>query len=350
MRARRGGLRLILLAAGVLAMGALAAAERVHTVAAGESAASLAKKYYGSRELGDLLLRYNGKPGKVIHPGERLTIPFCEVYRARPGDSWSGLAKRHLGRAAASSVLAELNGYAIDQPVRVGARIVFPVVLRHALARGETLSSLAERYYGDPQKAPTLKAFSRIDDVTRLAVGTPLEIPVIAFVRAEADPVKSDANVEAAAAVPPSAATPILNAIPDAIPEAAAPPPPAEEPRFASRLAAAGRSFAEGEYDGAREMLEALRERVAGEGAASDRREWSQLMAFVYVALDRDDDACAAYRSSPPPPGPAQFDPDLVSPRIRSALSNCPAAGPNLGRLDNPGVPAQIPPHAGTQR
>jgi LysM repeat protein len=294
-------------------VGSLAAAERVHTVVAGESAASLAKKYYGARSLGDLLLRYNGKPGTVIHPGQRLTIPYCEVYRARPGDSWSGLAKRHLGRAAASPTLADLNGYDARQPLRVGARIVLPVVIRHNLARGETLSSIAERVYGDPHKATMLQEFSKIDDVKRLAVGTPLEIPIVSFVRVATE----QASV------------------------AAASPPPVVERRFESELAAAGGSFADGEYERAREMLESLRERIAAEGVAPDRREWSRLLAYVYIALDRDADACTAYRTGSPADAPAHFDPDMVSPRIRAVLSNC-------SNLDNPGPAPQIPPHAGT--
>ena len=200
MRALGRSSRVIVLAAGVLAVGTLAAAEHVHTVAAGESAASLAKKYYGERDLGDLLLRYNGKPGKRIHPGDRLTIPFCEVYNARSGDTWSGLAKRYLGRATASSVLAELNGYAAGQPLRIGDRVLFPVVLRHVLARGETLSSLSEQFYGDMQKAPTLQAFGRIGDPKRLAVGTPLAIPLVVFVRGGAAPGNNDAKVQAAVA------------------------------------------------------------------------------------------------------------------------------------------------------
>jgi hypothetical protein len=177
-----------------------------------------------------------------------------------------------------------------------------------------------------------------------LAVGTPLEIPLIAFVRTEAEPAKGDAKVQAAVLAPPQPPAP------EASPAAAAPPAPADDRRFASQLAAAGRSFADGEYDGARETLEALRERVLGEGAVSDRREWGQLMAFVYIALDRDDDACTAYRSGSPPAGPTNFDPDLISPRIRSVLSNCPAADLGARRLDNPAAAPQISPHAGTQR
>jgi len=322
--------RAIVLAAGLIGVTTVAAGERTHIVAGGESAASLAKKYYGEPDLGDPLLRYNNKPGTMIHPGERLTIPFCDVDRARKGDTWSGLAKHHLGRASASPVLAELNGYAAGQPLHVGARIVIPVVLRYALARGDSLSSLADRFYGDTQKAALLQAFSRIGDPNRLAVGTPLEIPLITFLRPEADPAAAPLE-NAAAPVPP-------------------PPLPVDERRFESPLAAAGRSFTDGEYDRAREALEALRERVTSEGGVSDRREWAELLAFVYIALDRDADACAAYQSGSAPAGPMNFDPDLISPRIRAVLSNCPATDSVLGRLDNPGTPPQIPLHADTER
>ena len=312
MSALRRRLASILLAVGFAGAGAVAAPDRIHTVAAGESAASVAKRYYGEASVGELLLRFNGKTGKVLHPGDKLTIPYCAVYQARPGDTWSALAKRRLGRAGAAWVLAELNGSAAADPLRAGARVVFPVVLRHALARGETLASLAERYYGDPKKATTLQAFSRLGDAKRLPVGTPLEIPIVAFVRREPEPVQE---------VP------------------VAPPAAADNRRFEDALAAAGRAFAEGEYDRARELLESMRERVAGEGGVADRREWGRLMAFAYVALDRDAEACAAYRESA---GPEGLDPDLVSPRIRAVLSRC-------GPLDNAGPAPQIPPHAGTQ-
>jgi LysM repeat protein len=315
------------LAAVVLAAGTIAAAERVHVVGPGESAASLAKQYYGDKDLADLLLRFNGKAVKAVHPGDRLTIPACTVYRAKAGDTWSVLAKRALGRASASPVLAELNGSPASEPLRAGARVVLPVVLSHTLARGETLSSLAERYYGDTKKAAMVQEFNRIDDAGRLSVGAVLEIPLVAFVRAES---------------PAAAATLLPSPAP-----VAAPVPTPEPPQFAGPLAEAGQSYAEGEFDHAKSVLEALGPRVGREGSASDRREWGRLMAFVYVALDRDADACAAYRASASLGTPADLDPDLVSPRIRAVLAGCPAAGPDAGQVDNPAPAPQISPHAG---
>jgi len=351
-------MRKLLLAVVLLAASAVQAADKVHVVAPGESAPALAKKYYGDSGLSDLLLRYNGKTGKMIHPGERLSIPYCEVTRARSGDTWSELAKKHLGRAGAAPVLAELNGLSFDQPLRVGARIVVPVVLRHTLARGESLSTLAERFYGDSRQAATLQAFSRIEDAKRLAVGTELEIPLIAFVKSEkptaADEPKKPAAVAAAAPAKPAQTknTPAEPAPPIVIAasgQTAPPPRPADSPRFEGPLDAAGRSFASGEYDRAREILESLREIVATEGTESDRRNWSRLLAFTYIALDRDADACAVYRAGPPPSGTTALDPDQVSPRIRDVLLKCATASGSAERLDKPGAPAQIPPHAGTR-
>ena len=323
-------MRALALAFVLLAVPAVRAADKVHVVTAGESAPALAKKYYGDPRLSDLLLRYNGKTGKMIHPGERLSIPYCEVYRTRSGDTWSELAVKHLGRATAAPTLAELNGYTTDQPLRVGARIVVPVVLAHTLARGESLSSLAQRFYGDPTKAATLQAFSRVEDAKRLAVGTPLEIPLVAFVRAEKTQAVEDGKKPIAVAAPASAKqaeTAKAAAVPaPPVPVAASPtsslqadPPP----RFVGPLDAAGRSFASGEYDRSREILESLREIVASEGTEVDRRNWSRLLAFVYIALDRDADACAVYRAGSPAPGPTALDPDPVSPRIRDVLLKC---------------------------
>jgi LysM repeat protein len=307
-------MRALALAFVLLAVPAVRAADKIHVVAAGESAPALAKKYYGDSSLSDLLLLYNGKTGKMIHPGERMSIPYCEVHRARSGDTWSELAKKHLGRATAAPALAELNGYATDRPLRVGARIVVPVVLKHTLARGESLSSLAQRFYGDPAKAATLQAFSRIEDEKRLAVGMPLEIPLIAFVRGE----KTQAAVAAPAPAKPAAKAAAVLAPPVPVaasptPGSQAPPPTAEAPpRFVGPLDAAGRSFASGEYDRAREILESLREIVASEGTEADRRNWGRLLAFVYIALDRDADACAVYRAGSPASGPAALAAVLV--------------------------------------
>lgn len=297
---------------------------RTHVVARGESASSLAKTFYGNASLGDLLLLYNGRSGTVIHPGERLTVPFCAVHRVRSGETWSELAQRFLGRPGAAAALADLNGTGLEAPLRVGATVVVPVVVKHALARGETLAALAARCYGDAGKAGLVARFAGIDDPTRLAVGTVVEIPVVAFRRAPG-------SHDGPAPTPTPTATPHPTPRPAPTVAASSTPPPEPAPRYAKPLDEAERSFTVGDYDHARQVLEGLRGPVSANGSPEDRRRIARLLAFVYVAFDRDEEACRAYRSEPGALDRSALDPDLVSPRIREVLSRCPPAEPRAG-------------------
>ena len=65
---------------------------------------------------------------------------------------------------------------------------------------------------------------------------------------------------------------------------------------------------------------------TAAEGTPADKAELWRQLTFVYVAFELTDETCTAYgrfrRSAPD----TSFDPDVVSPKIRSAVSAC-AAG-----------------------
>ncbi len=77
---------LLVLGLAVTAIGVAEAGEREHTVAPGESASAIAKKYYGNFDLTPLLLAYNGREGTLLQPGETLRIPYCEVHRVQRGE------------------------------------------------------------------------------------------------------------------------------------------------------------------------------------------------------------------------------------------------------------------------
>lgn len=279
------------------------AAERTHRVRAGESVSSIAKRYYGSFEPAELVLRYNGRSEPVIHPGETLRIPYCETHAIRAGDTWSVLAERYLGRADAYPAIAALNGLDPASPLRVGQKIVMPVVLPHRLARGESLSAVSEKYYGTIGLSSMLATFNAIEDVRRLSVGQTLEIPLITL---------APANVEAVARTTPVEEPPVR--------PAAAPRP---EPRFAKELGVIREAFDRGEYGRARELLDGLDERIDSSSDAAERREFWELRAFVHVAFDEARKACAAYVKARGATTPAPFDPDRVSPKIRSVLEHC---------------------------
>ena len=317
---RAGAQAIVVALALTAAAGAPEVQERTYAVLAGDTASSIADAHYGNPRLGPLLLAYNEHPSAGLRPGERLTMPRCGTHRAVSGESWSGLAQRWLGRASYGPILAELNGAPPERALRVGERVIVPVVLRHKLAPKESFASLAGRFYGDPRKARILQAFGRFPSPKPPAPGTVIGIPITAFVAKEPKPEKASPEV----ASEPAPAPPVAGI------------PPRQ---FAAPLDAAAMDFVYGDYDRARAALEGLRGPVASSGNVEDKRELSQLLAFTYVALDLGAQACEAYAAAPPPR--AELDPDLVSPKIRQALEAC--------GLDSPREAPQIPPHGDEQ-
>jgi len=155
--------------------------EKVHSVSSGDSASSIAAKYYGDVALGDFLLLYNGRTGTVIHAGEKLKVPYCDVHRVGKGDTWSSLATKHLEKTQAHPVVAALNGFAAGAALPAGESIVIPVVLSYQLGRGEALASIAERFYGDPDRADLLQVFNDVGDPRRLSVGETVKVPLVSI-------------------------------------------------------------------------------------------------------------------------------------------------------------------------
>lgn len=345
----KGNVRLrlaLIVASCFIALTGVGAGQRVHTVSAGESASSIAKRYYGDVELGVLLLSFNGRRDTTIQPGEQLRIPYCDVHTVKAGDAWSALAQRYLNRPSAYPVVGALNGRTLDKPLQVGETIVFPVVLRHQLQGGETLAVLAERFYDDSGRSRLLQEFNRIDDPRKLAVGATVEVPLLSF-RLE----QKDAGRRAAAkpAVRTVASRPKVEKTqrqvsPPPAPSRSEPEPPktvsspppvkaetkkdpeprAERPaRFQRQLRAATKAFLDGDYDRAREVLEPLRGWIVAEGSEKEQAEFWKLLSFVHVAYDDSEQACAARQSLTAAEREAPFDAELVSPKIRETLSQC---------------------------
>ena len=309
----------VILLSAMLATPVVFAGERSYRVRAGDSASSIAKKYYGSFDATDLLLRLNGRSDAVIRPGEKLRIPYCETHVVRPGDAWSVLAERYLGEADAYPAIAALNGLDPKSPLQVGRELIMPVVLTHSLARGESLSSLAQEFYGTTDLAWVLGRFNHIDDPRRLSVGQPVRVPLITLKLAApgADPAKKTAEkTETAAKAPETPPTKTTTRQPA---EPTAPP----EPRFEEEMRELREAFDRGEYARARGMLDALAALIGTSPSETERREFWELNAFVHVAFDENAQACAAYGRSEARRPATELDPDRVSPKIRRVLQNC---------------------------
>jgi len=89
--------------------------------------------------------------------------------------------------------------------------------LSHTVRAGDTLSSLAQRYYGDRSRSEVIWETNQLPPNPRLVAGTTLKIPEIPGLPFARPTPRRDA------AVPPPAATPVTPARPDA-PREEAPP------------------------------------------------------------------------------------------------------------------------------
>jgi hypothetical protein len=205
-----------------------------------------------------------------------------------------------------------LNGLDPRAPLAVGQEVTFPAVLPHVLARGESLAALAERQYGDPGFGRMLQAFNRIDDPRALAIGQTVEIPVLDL-----------RLVDRPAVALAKRATPTLVIAAERPAEPEVPVVVETPPWFPPAIAEVERAFAAGEFDRADAAIAGLAERADDLPADTDRARLWRLAAFVHVAFERPDEACAAYAALRAVDPAVAFDPIEVSPKIRESLARC---------------------------
>jgi len=158
----------------------LVAGEVSRKVGSGESLSLICKDAYGDKDLYTLVALYNGKKDpRKISPGETLRLPYSDKVTLQSGESLSMLAKRVWGEPKMYPVLAWANGVQDAEMVPVGTRLAVPVLIPYILKKGESVSSVAGVFYGNPKVYEVIINASRIEDPTRVPAGTVLKIPYV---------------------------------------------------------------------------------------------------------------------------------------------------------------------------
>lgn len=77
------------------------------------------------------------------------------VHVVRPGETLASIAQRYYGDPRRESVLVAENGLTAQggAPIVVGLRLTIPWSTYHRVGAGETWAQIAERFYGDPRRA-----------------------------------------------------------------------------------------------------------------------------------------------------------------------------------------------------
>jgi hypothetical protein len=153
---------------GVAAFGALAghAQAFTHIVTEKDTLASIAERYYGRIQFEKLLVAANdldARGGSPIVRGMRLEVPALGHRIVRQGESWDSLASELLGSPKRSDVLSLANDSSPWLTPEEGAEIIVPFNLRVLPDTGDTLITIAYRFYGDMNRAWVLDRYNLLE-------------------------------------------------------------------------------------------------------------------------------------------------------------------------------------------
>ena len=150
---------------------------RTHTVVAGETLSALALRFYGDAELYRLVATASGIANpNVVSVGQRLIFPDYTRHTVVAGDTLDGLAGRFYGDAELDRLIAGASGISESAALNAGRRLIIPDITRYTVAAGDTLSALAERFYGGSSFHPLIATVNDIANPAAVDVGRVLAI------------------------------------------------------------------------------------------------------------------------------------------------------------------------------
>jgi hypothetical protein len=162
-------------AVGVAALAFVIASDRPaaafsHVVRPGETLAQIAERVYGDARLEVALVGANAldaQGGTVIASGMRLEIPAPGHHTVMQGEAWADLSIAWLGTAdvARTALLAQANKGVPWVPPVEGQEIEIPAVISYMAGEGETINSVAARFWGDPLRGWELNSYNKRDGV-----------------------------------------------------------------------------------------------------------------------------------------------------------------------------------------
>lgn len=151
-----------------------------HALRPGETVADVAKAFYGDRDKAIILLQYNRitDPKKIL-PGTKIAIPNIIQYTVEKGDTLAAIAHRFLGDQRRYRILALINHLDSSDVLNIGSIVKIPFEVPHIVKKGESLSIIANRYYGDSSKFPLIASYNFITDPQAIKPESEILIPIV---------------------------------------------------------------------------------------------------------------------------------------------------------------------------
>jgi LysM repeat protein len=138
----------------------------------------LAAEYYGSRDHSIFIMKVNDMTHKrPLVRGERLKIPISLQITTEVGDTWEGLAEKHLGDRRRAPFLAEFNKRSVNESVPAGEVLTVPFHVTHTADQPVTLREIAAAYYRAGNRENLLREYNFMT-TDKLEVGQSVVIPI----------------------------------------------------------------------------------------------------------------------------------------------------------------------------
>ncbi len=282
----------------------LDAAVTSYTVQKGESLTSIAAKFYGNREHFREIALYNRiSDPSLIRPGQRITLPYSEMLTLGRGESLSMITKKEWGNAKLYPILAAANGLRSPEAVPAGTRLVVPVMIPYTLKRGESLSEVADDFYGNPKAYTSIALASGISNPGRVSPGTKLSVPLVLKRSTSSSTKKTGVSGKTT----PS-------------PKTVKSRPKKERPVSPDKnLARAEKAYRDGDYSKSRELVSQALPDLRG----TEKAEALRLLASCQYAFGDRKEALVSLRESYKlepgyVPQPAMVNPDLMKLHMRA--------------------------------
>ncbi len=302
----RGPVIALLLTVAAVALGLPTpkdAAAFTHVVKSGETLAQIAERVYGDSKREGVIIGANAldvQGGSVISAGMRIEIPAPSHHTVTQGETWAELALSWLGTSdtARTDLIARSNKGVPWVPPVEGLEIEIPAVVTYIAGDGETVNSIAQRFWGEPYRGWELNSYNRRDGVS-VRRGEVVLVPMPGLRLTETGKAEARAAAERDGSSGGMAFEQQRRADAE-LPQLWA------DVRYGRYAEAVGRANA-----------------LLGAGALTHPQLASAYHALLeaYVALDAQaaaSAACAAWRANEPWP---KLDPVRVSPKIRAACN-----------------------------
>jgi LysM repeat protein len=152
-----------------------------HVVQPDETLAKIAERVYGLVEYEKILVTANGLDvggGIGIVPGMRIEIPANEHIRVQAGDSWASLAEKYLGSKKRGDIFASANDVSAWIQPEEGAEIKVPYNLRVVVKPQDNLVLIARRFLKSKNQAWSLAMYNGIKGDKQLKKGSVFLVPL----------------------------------------------------------------------------------------------------------------------------------------------------------------------------